>query len=144
MSAPPRRAIRWSISATRPSAAATCSASGAASGRTRRSAPGGTEALYFPATEGGKVEDGYGEACRPRSDVKAMIFSRVTCMEHLAAGLDDMRAKAMACRGAPFPFVDEFLVSLRKTSSDQATLDRVYGILAAPDTLANLAPERPQ
>ena len=28
---------------------------------------GGTEALYFPATEGGKVVDGYGEACRPRS-----------------------------------------------------------------------------
>ena len=110
----------------------------------KKKRPGGTEALYFPATEGGKVEDGYGEACRPRSDVKAMIFSRVTCMEHLAAGLDDMRAKAMASRGAPFPFVDEFLVSLSKTSSDQATLDRVFGILAAPDTLANLAPDRPQ
>ena len=110
----------------------------------KKKRPGGTEALYFPATEGGKVEDGYGEACRPRSDVKAMIFSRVTCMEHLAAGLDDMRAKAMASRGAPFPFVDEFLVSLSKTSSDQATLDRVFGILAAPDTLANLAPERPE
>ena len=76
----------------------------------KKKRPGGTEALYFPATEGGKVDDGYGEACRPRSDVKAMIFSRVTCMEHLAAGLDDMRAKAMASRGAPFPFVDEFLV----------------------------------
>ena len=110
----------------------------------KKKRPGGTEALYFPATEDGKVEDGYGEACRPRSDVKAMIFSRVTCMEHLAAGLDDMRAKAMASRGAPFPFVDEFLVSLSKTSSDQATLDRVFGILAAPDTLANLAPDRPQ
>ncbi len=52
---------------------------------------GGTEALYFPAAEGDKVVDGYGEACRPRADIKAMIFSRVTCMEHLAAGLDDMR-----------------------------------------------------
>ena len=61
----------------------------------KKKRPGGTEALYFPAADGGKVEDGYGEACRPRSDVKAMIFSRVTCMEHLAAGLDDMRAKAM-------------------------------------------------
>jgi hypothetical protein len=110
----------------------------------KKKRPGGIEALYFPATDGAKVEDGYGEACRPRSDVKAMIFSRVTCMEHLAAGLDDMSAKATASRGAPFPFVDEFLVSLSKTSSDQATLDRVYGILAAPDTLANLAPEAPQ
>jgi hypothetical protein len=109
----------------------------------KKKRPGGTEALYFPAAEGGTVEDGYGEACRPRSDVKAMIFSRVTCMEHLAAGLDDMRAKAIETRGAPFPFVDEFLVSLRTTSSDQAALDRVFGILAAPDTLANLAPAAP-
>ena len=76
----------------------------------KKKRPGGTEALYFPAADGAKVEDGYGEACRPRSDVKAMIFSRVTCMEHLAAGLDDMRAKAMATRGAPFPFVDDYLV----------------------------------
>ena len=110
----------------------------------KKKRPGGTEALYFPAADGGKVEDGYGEVCRPRGDVKAMIFSRVTCMEHLAAGLEHMRAKALESRGAPLPFVDEFLVSLRKTSSDQAALDRVYGILAAPDTLANLAPETPE
>ena len=62
-----------------------------------------------------------------------MVFSRVTCMEHLAAGLDDMRAKAIASRGAPFPFVDDYLYALRNTSSDQATLDRMYDILAAPD-----------
>jgi hypothetical protein len=109
----------------------------------KKKRPGGTEALYFPAADGGKVEDGYGEVCRPRSDIKAMIFSRVTCMEHLSAGLEQMRTKAIATRGAPFPFVDEFLVSLRKTSSDQAALDRVFGILAAPDTLANLAPAAP-
>ena len=105
---------------------------------------GGTEALYFPAAEGDKVVDGYGEACRPRADIKAMIFSRVTCMEHLAAGLDDMREKALASRGVPFPFVDEYLYKLRKTSSDQATLDRMYDILAAPSTFANLAPAAPQ
>ena len=62
----------------------------------RKKRSGGTEALYFPAAEGDKVVDGYGEACRPRADIKAMVFSRVTCMEHLAAGLDDMRAKAHA------------------------------------------------
>ncbi len=62
----------------------------------KKKRPGGTEALYFPAAEGDKVVDGYGEACRPRDDIKAMVFSRVTCMEHLAAGLDDMRAKALA------------------------------------------------
>ncbi len=55
---------------------------------------GGTEALYFPAEEGGKVYDGYGEVCRPREDIKEMVFSRVTCMQHLAAGLDDMHARA--------------------------------------------------
>lgn len=110
----------------------------------KKKRPGGTEALYFPAAAGGKVKDGYGEVCRPRSDIKAMIFSRVTCMEHLAAGLEHMRAKAIESRGAPLPFVDEFLVSLRKTSADHAALDRVYGIIAAPDTLANLAPEAPE
>jgi hypothetical protein len=110
----------------------------------KKKRPGGTEALYFPATDGDKVEDGYGEACRPRSDIKAMIFSRVTCMEHLAAGLDDMRAKAMASRGAPFPFVDDYLYKLRNSSSDHAALDRMFNILAAPDTLANLAPGVPE
>jgi hypothetical protein len=104
----------------------------------------GTEALYFPAAQGGKVVNGYGEACRPRSDIKAMIFSRVTCMENLSAGLADMRTKADA-RGLgpmrmPLPFEDEFLMSLRKKSSDQATLDRTYDIQAAPSEFANLAP----
>ena len=106
----------------------------------RKKRSGGTEALYFPAADGDKVVDGYGEACRPRADIKAMIFSRVTCMEHLAAGLDDMGAKALASSGAPFPFVDEYLYKLRNTSSDQATLDRRYDILAAPSSFANLAP----
>ena len=104
---------------------------------------GGTEALYFPAAEGDKVVDGYGQVCRPRADIKAMVFSRVTCMEHLAAGLDDMRAKAIASRGAPFPFVDDYLYGLRNTSSDQATLDRKYDIRAALDMFANLAPAAP-
>jgi hypothetical protein len=102
---------------------------------------GGTEALYFPADEGGNVVDGYGEVCRPRSDVKEMIFSRITCMQNLAAGLDDMRDKAIASRGAPFPFVDDYLYELRKTSSNHVTLDRKYDILAAPDTIANLTRE---
>jgi hypothetical protein len=104
---------------------------------------GGTEALYYPAAEGDKVVDGYGQVCRPRADIKAMVFSRVTCMEHLAAGLDDMRAKAIASRGAPFPFVDDYLYGLRNTSSDQATLDRKYDIRAALDMFANLAPAAP-
>jgi hypothetical protein len=104
----------------------------------------GTEALYFPASDGGKVVNGYGEACRPRADIKAMIFSRVTCMENLAAGLDSMRARADA-RGfgpmrMPRPFEDEFLVSLSRKSSDQATLDRHYDIRPAPSEFANLAP----
>ncbi|HEY8246047.1 MAG TPA: hypothetical protein VIG38_02020 [Hyphomicrobium sp.] len=102
---------------------------------------GGTEALYFPAQEGDQVVDGYGEVCRPRSDVKEMIFSRITCMQHLAAGLDNMRDKAIASRGAPSPFVDDFLYKLRESSSDQATLDRMYDILAAPDMIANLTRE---
>ncbi len=59
---------------------------------------GGTGPLYFPARAGAEVQSGYGEVCRPRDDVKAMIFSRVTCMEHLGAGLDEMRAKAERAR----------------------------------------------
>ncbi len=109
----------------------------------KKKRPGGTEALYFPAADGEKVVDGYGEACRPRDDIRAMVFSRVTCMEHLAAGLDDMRAKALETRGVPFPFVDEYLYKLRNSSSDQATLDRMYDILAAPSTFANLTPAAP-
>jgi hypothetical protein len=102
---------------------------------------GSTEALYFPAEKGGEVHDGYGEVCRPREDIKEMVFSRVTCMQHLAAGLDDMHARAQMREGAPYVFVDDYLYALRKTSSDQAALDRMYGILAAPDMLANLAAE---
>jgi hypothetical protein len=93
---------------------------------------GHTEALYFPGAAGGEVQDGYGEACRPLSDVKAMIFSRVTCMEHLASGLNEMAAKAKDRGGTPDLFVDDYLVSLREHSSDQATLDRTYGIETAP------------
>ena len=93
---------------------------------------GGTEALYFPAEEGGKVYDGYGEVCRPRADIKAMIFSRVTCMEHLAAGLDDMRARARRGRGAPYPVRGRLSLHAAQESSDQATLDRTYGILPRP------------
>lgn len=110
----------------------------------RKKRSGGTEALYFPAHAGAKVHDGYGEVCRPRGDIKDMIFSRVTCMEHLGAGLDDMRAKADARGRGPLdmakPFVDEYLYSLRKTSSDHATLDRMYDIAPAPASVANLTP----
>jgi hypothetical protein len=102
---------------------------------------GGTEALYFPAEKNGEVHDGYGEVCRPREDIKEMVFSRVTCMQHLAAGLDDMRTRAQARLGAPYVFVDDYLYTLRNKSSDQAALDRMYGILAAPDMLANLTAE---
>ena len=73
--------------------------------------------------------------CRPREDIKGMIFSRVTCMEHLAAGLDDMKAKAEARGpapgGLPYLFVDDYLYSIREKSSDAATLDKTYGIMRA-------------
>jgi len=92
---------------------------------------GHREPRYFPASENGEVQDGYGTVCRPRSDIKAMIFSRITCMAHLAAGLADMAAKAAARGGTPDLFVDDYLVSLSEHSSDQATLDRTYGILPA-------------
>jgi len=106
----------------------------------RKKRAGGTEALYFPAHENGEVRDGYGEVCRTRSDIKAMIFSRVTCMEHLASGLADMQAKAEASRGAPDPFVDDYLYSLRKTSSDHATLNSLYDIFSAPAAFADVMP----
>jgi hypothetical protein len=113
----------------------------------RKKRGGHTEALYFPAAEGGKVLDGYGEVCRPRGDIKEMIFSRVTCMEHLPAGLSEMAEKAGADVTADL-FVDEYLSALREESSDQATLDRKYEILPAappapvPATIADsgLAP----
>jgi len=92
---------------------------------------GHTEPLYFPASAAAKVQDGYGVVCRPRSDIKAMIFSRITCMEHLAAGLADMAVKS-AVRGAtPDLFVDDYLFAIRTQPSDHATLDRTYGILRA-------------
>ena len=97
----------------------------------RKKRGGRREALYFPAVEGGKVHNGYGEVCRPRSDVKAMVFSRVTCMAHLSSGLDEMAAKAAARGGTPDLFVDEYLYAIRTESSDHATLDRKYGILPA-------------
>ena len=95
----------------------------------------GAEPLYFSAYDDGKVYDGYGEVCRPRGDIMGMIFSRITCMEHLAAGLDDMKAKAEARGpapgGLPYLFVDDYLYKLRETSSDAETLDRTYGIMRA-------------
>jgi hypothetical protein len=98
----------------------------------RKKRSGGTEALYFAAAADGEVHDGYGEVCRPRSDAKAMIFSRVTCMEDLAAGLDRMAAKAAPRGGLPELFVDDYLFSIRTRSSDHATLDRMYDIRTAP------------
>lgn len=106
----------------------------------RKKRAGGTEALYFPASANGEVQDGYGEVCRPRSDIKAMIFSRVTCMEHLASGLEDMGAKAAARGGMAHLFVDDYLFSLRKTSSDRATLDSLYDIFPAPAAFADVIP----
>jgi hypothetical protein len=95
----------------------------------------GAEPLYFSAYPDGKVYDGYGEVCRPREDIEGMIFSRVTCMEHLAAGLDAMKAQAEAHGpapgGLPYLFVDDYLYKLRETSSDAATLDKTYGIMHA-------------
>jgi hypothetical protein len=105
-------------------------------GKKKRS--GGTGALYFPAATEGEVQDGYGEVCRPRSDIKEMIFSRVTCMERLAAGLDDMASRAAEKGGLPDRFVDQYLFSLREKSSDHATLDREYGILPAPAAFADV------
>ncbi len=90
------------------------------------------EPLYYPASATSEVQDGYGEVCRPRSDIKAMIFSRVTCMEHLSAGLAEMAAKAKSRGGTPDLFVDEYLQSIRDRSSNQATLDRMYDIRTAP------------
>ena len=98
----------------------------------RKRRDGHTEALYFPATNSAAVHEGYGEVCRPRSDIKAMVFSRVTCMEHLAAGLDDMAAKSAASGGRPALFVDQYLRSIREELSNQATLDRMYAIVPAP------------
>ena len=100
----------------------------------------GGEPLYYSAYEDGKVYDGYGEVCRPREDIKGMIFSRVSCMENLPAGLDAMKAKAEA-RGAapgglPYLFVDDYLYSIREKSSDAATLDKTYGIMRADDSTA--------
>jgi hypothetical protein len=97
----------------------------------RKKRSGRREALYFAASGTGKVVDGYGEVCRPRGDIKAMVFSRITCMEHLAAGLDEMAAKAAAKGGTPALFVDDYLYAIRTQSSDHATLDRTYGILPA-------------
>lgn len=97
----------------------------------------GAEPLYFPAYEDGKVYDGYGEVCRPREDIMGMIFSRVSCMENLAAGLDAMKAKAQARGpapgGMPYLFVDDYLHSLQEKSSDAATLDKTYGIMHVDD-----------
>ncbi len=106
---------------------------------------GHSEPLYFPAAVGAKVVDGYGEVCRPRSDIKAMIFSRVTCMEHLPAGLADMAAKAADRGGLPDLFVDQYLRTISEHSSDQATLDRTYGIIEAPAAAfadVGIAPQR--
>ncbi len=90
---------------------------------------GKREPLYFPASAGGVVQNGYGEVCRPRTDIKAMVFSRLTCMKNLTFGLDEMALKAAPRGGLADLFVDEYLYSIRTTSSDHATLDRMYGIL---------------
>ena len=107
----------------------------------RKRRGGRTEALYFPASATAKVHDGYGEVCRPRGDIKQMIFSRVTCMAHLSAGLESMAKKA---GGPPDLFVDEYLRSISSKSSDHATLNRAYDILPAPASFADsgMAPQQ--
>lgn len=93
---------------------------------------GRREALYFAASDNGKVHEGYGEVCRPRTDIKAMVFSRITCMKHLPAGLADMARRSGTNAGTADQFVDEYLRSLRTVSSDHITLNRKYDIVAAP------------
>ena len=115
----------------------------------RKRRGGRTEKLYF-AVPGRKFENGYGYACRPRTDIKAMIFSRITCMEHLADGLEAMGQAADPRTGMAALFVDEFLRDIRTNPSNHAALDSKYRILqAAPPapvraTFANssLAPLR--
>jgi hypothetical protein len=96
---------------------------------------------YFPAQPNAKVHNGYGEVCRPRGDIKHMIFSRIVCMENLASGLAAMRARAnVSGEGghvSPFAFVDEFLLSIQRQPSDHATLDRMYDIRPAQKVFAN-------
>jgi hypothetical protein len=93
---------------------------------------GHTEPLYFPASSIDKVHDGYGEVCRPREDIKEMVFSRITCMENLAAGLADMAARAPDGGNRPDLFVDQYLAQIRDASSDHKTLNRTYDIETAP------------
>ncbi len=97
----------------------------------RKRRGGRTEALYFSPSGKSKIENGYGEVCRPRGDVKAMVFSRITCMEHLAAGLTDMARKAGGPAGTASLFVDDYLYTIRTKPSNHATLDRKYNILPA-------------
>ena len=109
---------------------------------------GRNEPLYFSAYPDGKLYDGYGEVCRSREDIKAMIFSRVSCMEHLGEGLDAMKAQAeargSAPGGLPYLFVDDYLYSLQEKSSDAATLDKTYGIMHPGETTtATITPPAP-
>jgi len=98
------------------------------------------EVRYFAAQSGGKVHNGYGEVCRPREDIKHMIFSRIVCMENLASGLETMRANADLGGdvriATPSAFVDEFLLSIQSKSSDHDTLDRLYDIRPAHQVFA--------
>ena len=98
----------------------------------RKKRNGKREALYFAAADDSKVRDGYGEVCRPRDDIKEMVFSRITCMKNLTAGLQDMARQASPKGGTASLFVDEYLRSLRKKPSDHVTLNRMYDIVAAP------------
>lgn len=93
---------------------------------------GRNESLYFAASDDGKVQDGYGKVCRPRSDIKQMVFSRITCMKHLPAGLAEMARLSGEDAGTADQFVDQYLRKLTKTSSDHITLNRMYDIVAAP------------
>jgi hypothetical protein len=99
---------------------------------------GGTEPLYFPMVEGEKVVNGYGQVCRPREDIKAMVFTRITCMERFSDGLASMAQRASDRGGIPDLFVDDYLHSLQSKSSDHATLNRMYDIWQAPTAFADI------
>ncbi len=95
---------------------------------------------YFAAQPGGKVHNGYGEVCRPRDDIKHMIFSRIVCMKNLASGLEAMSTRATVSGAGndanPLEFVDEFLLSIESQPSDHDTLDRLYDIRPAQKVFA--------
>ena len=81
------------------------------------------------------MQAGYGEVCRPREDIKKMVFTRLTCLENLPKGLENLRRMAdpneLATRDNPYYLTDPFLLKLQRQSSSHAKLNRMYGIRPA-------------